>query len=474
MPGVRFLLLIIFLFALAFCSKKSGEQPTLSVASLEEVFTAEGGSRKVAVASNSEWAGNSSQMWCMPTWTGNNGNGEITISVQPNTAATERSAIITVVSGSLQKELRVRQLGRASTDSIPPDQTGMRPLTAIELAKDMKLGWNLGNSLDAVGSETAWGNPVVSQRLIDSVKAAGFNAVRIPIAWSKFSDAAAYKIDTAWMGRVETVVNYVLRNGMYAVINIHWDGGWMQPTYASQVAVNNRLKTMWRQIAIRFRNYDDKLLFAGTNEVMKDGDYGTPTPEYYTVQNSYNQTFVTAVRATGGRNTYRHLVVQGFNTNIDHAVAFLKITADPTPQRLMVEVHYYDPYNFTLNENNNTITQWGKDATDPAKSESWAAEAYADRQFQKMKTVFIDKGYPVLLGEYGAIARLNLGSAAANAEHAAYRIYYTGYITRSAAAQGLIPFYWDNGFTGDKGMGIFNRNTGAKAFPEMVKAITGK
>jgi endoglucanase len=206
---------------------------------------------------------------------------------------------------------------------------------------------------------------------------------------------------------------------------------------------------------------------------MVEGDYSTPKLEYYTVQNSFNQTFVTTVRATGGRNKYRHLVVQGFNTNIDHTVNFFKAPTDATPNRMMVEVHYYDPYNFTLNADP-TIVQWGKNATDPTKTETWANETYADGQFQKMKTNFIDKGYAVILGEFAAQARLSLGSDAANAAHAGYRKYYLEYITQSAVARGLVPFYWDSGFTGDKGSGLFNRNTGAKVFPDMATAVTGK
>jgi endoglucanase len=135
----------------------------------------------------------------------------------------------------------------------------------------------------------------------------------------------------------------------------------------------------------------------------------------------------------------------------------------------MVEVHYYDPYNFTLNENT-TLIQWGKNATDPSKTETWANEAYADGQFQKMKTKFIDNGYAVILGEYAAMARLNLGSAA-NSEYAGYRKYYMEYITKSAVENGLIPFYWDSGYVGDKGSGIFDRSTGAAAYPDIIKAI---
>src|SRR5690606_34081047 len=122
-----------------------------------------------------------------------------------------------------------------------------------------------------------------------------------------------------------------------------------------------------------------------------DGDYGTPTEEYYTVQNSFNQTFVDTVRASGGPNATRHLVVQGFNTNIDHPVNFAVIPTDTVANRLMMEVHYYDPYNFTLNTSSN-ITQWGAIATDPNATETWANESYTDNQFQKMKTTFIDQG----------------------------------------------------------------------------------
>lgn len=328
----------------------------------------------------------------------------------------------------------------------------------------MGVGWNLGNSLEAIGGETAWGNPVVTQQLINSVKAAGFKTIRIPVAWSQFSDASNFTIKASWMTRVEEVVNYALNADMYVMINIHWDGGWMQPTYAQQNYVNNRLGIMWNQIATHFRDYDERLLFAGTNEVMVDGDYGTPTAEYYTVQNSFNQTFVDTVRATGGKNATRFLVVQGFNTNIDHAVNFAKMPTDSAKDRELMEVHFYDPYNFTLNTSSN-ITQWGKNATDPAKTETWANEAYVDAQFQKMKTNFVDKGVGVILGEYGAIIRTNVSG------QEAYRVYWDEYISKSAISHQLVPVYWDNGGTGDGSMGVFDRNSGTQVYPNVIQAI---
>ncbi len=355
-------------------------------------------------------------------------------------------------------------------DYIPPDSTDMRNITSIELAQEMIPGWNVGNSLEANGGETAWGNPQITQRLIDSVKAAGFNAIRIPVAWSKFSDESTFTIEESWLERVEEVVWYVLSSGMYAIINEHWDNGWIQPTYADSAYVKNRLAAMWKQIAIYFRDYDDHLLFAGTNEVMKENNWGEPTKEYYTVQNLYNQVFVNTVRATGGRNYYRHLLVQGYRTDINCTVKYFVIPQDVVPNRLMVEVHYYDPYNFTLNEDDKII-QWGKYATDASRTETWANESWADGQFNKMKTNFIDKGYAVILGEYCATSRLNLGSAELNAQHAEYRRYYINYVTYSMVNHGLVPFYWDNGFTGNHGSGIFNRADGTQAYPNLVKAI---
>jgi len=337
-------------------------------------------------------------------------------------------------------------------------------VTSVELTKLMGVGWNVGNSLDAVGGETNWGNPLITQQLIDSVKAAGFKTIRLPVAWSKFSNEQNFVIQSAWMDRVEQVVNYALKADMYVVMNIHWDGGWMQPTAAQQTYVNNRLSIMWSQIATRFGNYDDRLLFAGTNEVMVDGDYGTPTAEYYTVQNSFNQTFVNTVRATGGKNATRHLVVQGFNTNIDHTVNFAKIPTDTVSNRLMMEVHYYDPYNFTLNTSSN-ITQWGKNATNPSATETWANESYTDAQFQKMKTNFVDRGVGVILGEYGVVSRTNV------ADHEAYRVYWNEYITKSAYTRGLVPVYWDNGFGGNGGMALFDRASGTQLYPNLIQAI---
>lgn len=363
-------------------------------------------------------------------------------------------------------------------DYIEPDHSGMRDLSSLEFSKLITAGWNLGNSLESInvyegaysGDETSWGNPVVTQSLINAVKAAGFNAVRIPVAWShSLEDETNYTIKQSWFGRVEEVVNYVLSNGMYAIINIHWDGGWMNfPDYAHQWQINNKLSILWKQIALYFRDYTDYLLFAGTNEVHLEGDYGSPNTENITVQNSFNQTFVDTVRTTGGRNTYRQLIVQAYNTNIEYAVNYLSMPSDPTAERLMAEVHFYDPYDFALQEDGGYKTQWGTPFAGGDVS-SWGQEDWVNQAFDMMKTGFIDKGIAVILGEFGAILRSSLASGLT--EHIESRNYYLEYVTGAARSRSLVPFYWDNGNTGNNGFGLFDRYTAAVAHQDAINAI---
>lgn len=356
----------------------------------------------------------------------------------------------------------------AATSSEPtpatPATIGMRNLTSLQLAKLMGAGWNLGNALEATGGETAWGNPATTQALLNAVKAAGFRTVRIPVSWKQYADASD-TIGATWLARVAQVVGYAQTAGLYAIVNIHWDGGWMQPTYAAQAVANARITRFWTQIANHFKDHDDTLLFAGTNEVMVEGDYGTPKAEYVTVQNGFNQQFVTAVRATGGNNAVRHLVVQGFNTNIDHTVNFAVMPADNAQDRLMMEVHYYDPYDFTLNEKS-TVWQWGAGATDVKARVAGFDEAWTDAQFQKMKTAYVDLGIPVILGEFGAIRRTEYAGAEA------YRLAWDQHTARSAWRHGLVPVYWDAGAaTENHSMGLFDRHTGAQVYPEIIRAL---
>ena len=386
--------------------------------------------------------------------------------VAENHSTSAREGTVTFTSGNLKEIVTIYQ--SAKDISIPADKTGMESDAKV-LAKKMHLGWNLGNSLEASGGETGWGNPRTTKVFIDFVKASGINAVRIPCAWDQYvENQTTYKIKDFWLARVKEVVDYCVENDMYAILNIHWDGGWLEnnPTPEKQVEVNKKQKAIWEQIALYFRNYDEKLLFAGTNEVHITS--GNPTQANFDVQMSYNQTFVDAVRSTGGKNAYRNLVIQAYNTNIDQAVSYLKVSTDKVPNRLMVEVHYYDPWNFCGLEKDES---WGKYAAlwgTPyekyavgvlaGRASTWGKEDHVIAQFAKMKTNFVDKGYPVILGEYSATRRSNY-TGDALIHHLDSRAYFNRYVTEQAKKHGLVPFYWDNGGIGNLACGIFNRNT---------------
>lgn len=204
-----------------------------------------------------------------------------------------------------------------NTNPLPPDAAGMSS-NAVQLASKVNLGWNLGNSLEAIGGETAWGNPLTTKALIDKVKQSGFNAVRIPCSWNQYADQSTAKIQDQWLERVKQVVQYCITDSLYVILNIHWDGGWLDGNIntRSQASVNAKQKAFWEQIATKMRDFDEHLLFASANE---------PPVEDATQMSillSYHQTFINAVRSTGGKNTYRVLVVQGPSTDIDKTAAY--------------------------------------------------------------------------------------------------------------------------------------------------------
>jgi endoglucanase len=348
-----------------------------------------------------------------------------------------------------------------NTSPLPPDASGMSS-NAVQLAAKISLGWNLGNTLEAIGGETAWGNPQATQALIDKVKASGFNAIRIPCTWNQYADAKTAKIQDAWLERVKQVVQYCVNDGLYVILNAHWDNGWLDAhiNTRDQASVNAKQKAFWEQIATKMRDFDEHVIFAGTNE---------PPVENATQMNvllSYHQTFINAVRSTGGRNSYRVLVFQGPSTDIDKTTALMNtLPTDQVPGRLMAEVHYYAPWQFCGLEQDASwgtmFYYWGNgfhSTTDPSRNANWGEESYVMEEFQKMKTKFVNNGIPVILGEYGVIRRLSLPGDALTL-HLASRAYWNKYITQQAKAHGLIPFYWDNGYLSDLQFGIFNRTT---------------
>ena len=249
--------------------------------------------------------------------------------------------------------------------------SGWAQPTSRQWNSEVTAGWNLGNQLEcaapgqdgesttisnpanAMNAETAWGNPKVTNAMIAAVKDAGFNAVRIPIRWQcHITDAATMAIDAAWLNRVKEVVGYCLNNGMKVIINTHHDK-WLEsrPTYSYQTNNNSKLAQLWTHIAEAFSDYDYDVAFAGTNEVHVPNVYNAPTPENLSVQNTYNQTFVNAVRDTGGKNLKRHLIVQTYDCDPDFGMYNGDFIV-PTDiegngnDYLSVEVHYYKPWEY--------------------------------------------------------------------------------------------------------------------------------
>lgn len=349
-----------------------------------------------------------------------------------------------------------------------------------EITLDMGLGWNLGNQLEALSgntpSETAWGNPVITETLIKSVKNAGFDTVRIPVSYfSKIGSAPSYTIDSAWLDRVEQVVKMVIDNGMYAIINIHGDayytisGSWLRCADSNQDEIKDKLEKVWTQIATRFKDYDEHLIFESMNEVF-DGSYGNPKTEAYNNINDYNQIFVNAVRSTGGNNTRRWLLIPGWNTNINHTTSSaFKIPQDSlctaSSNRIMISVHFYDPYNFTLDENSSTCkTQWGDYKVE--NYDNWGQQDWVDSQMKLLNTKFVSQGYPVIIGEMGAQDKSHV-----DPENVKYRKYWCEYVVKAASLQGCVPVYWDNGYSGKNGFALFNRSNGSVINADLIAAM---
>lgn len=344
-------------------------------------------------------------------------------------------------------------------------------MISAELLRQGTLGWNLGNSLDAPGEETTWGNPPVTGRLIRAVADAGFTVVRIPVTWSPhMGPEPDFGIEETWMDRVEAVVGIVLDNGMLAVLNVHHDGAdgfdgvaWLtlndaegRVTEENNRNVARRFVRLWEQLARRFREYDERLLFESMNEIH-DG-YGPPKQAYYGIINRLNQMFVDTVRQSGGNNRVRHLVLPGYNTNIEYTLEGLVLPKDPVPERLIVSVHYYEPWPFA---GEGVTPTWGA-AYDESDNHSQEGEVVA--RFDKLRERFGRTGTPVILGEYGAVRRSG-GEA--------FRRYYMEFVTKAAKDRGILPIYWDNGRTGSgaESFGLFDRNTGAVRFPEILEAM---
>jgi len=378
------------------------------------------------------------------------GTSKITVKIK-NTDAKAVCTVKVVKKGSTQKTSDTKNK-RDNTES----KSGQ------ELLDKMTIGWNLGNTLDCVNCtwltndldyEMAWGNPKTTKAMIDAVKKAGFNTVRIPVSWGDHMDENG-KVNSAWMDRVQEVVDYAYDNDMYVILNSHHDNSWLKLDEKSEKEVTKKYKYLWKQIAARFKNYDEKLLFEGRNEPRTEGSAkewtGGTAPEREVINRMY-EAFVDAVRGQGGYNETRFLIVTPYAASSSYeAMAALKI---PDDDRIIVSVHAYSPYNVSLNTNSKET-----DLTDNGKRE-------IDSVFKNIDKAFLSKGIPVIMDEFGSINKNNTDE----------RIKIAEYYLSVAKKYGVPCVWWDNnGFgigSGNEGFGLLDRKTLKWKYPDLVKAL---
>lgn len=320
---------------------------------------------------------------------------------------------------------------------------------AEQLVEDIGFGWNLGNLLDSyvgttfgcqdVSSETSWGNPKATQTLIDGVKSSGVNAIRVPVTWYNHMDPNTYVIDDAWMDRVEEVINYVLDDDMYCILNVHHDTGEKGWLRASSTNIDQNkviFKKIWEQISERFNSYGDKLVFEGFNEILDDNnEWVNPNQESLNIVNDLNQIFVDTVRASGGNNAKRNLICNTYAAmGTSYVTSNLKIPNDSVSERIIAECHVYQPMSFCFEEYPE-VTTWEN------------SKMYLDEQLNAIYNNFVKKGTPAIIGEFGcATTKDNMDEV----------ISWAKYYVETCTNYGIPCIYWDNG----SGFKLFNRTTG--------------
>ena len=461
------------------CSDKNNEpeplpnpDPVEAYASVETIsgspVAAEGGEVTMTVKSHRVPTAKAADSWV--TRKSSNRTDDVAtfvFTVAPNNGDA-RSTTVTFTSGDLTTTATIEQAAAQSVEPAPVPVPSLDDIdNSVAFARALAMGWNLGNQFDAqnngVASETAWGNQPTTAELFRSLAAAGFRAVRIPVTWlGHFGEAPDYALDQAWLDRIDQVIGYAHDAGLRAIINIHHDGGtWLDIKAAANDAEKNKavtaqIKAMWTQIAERYKNHGQFLVFEAFNEIH-DGGWGwgdnrKDGGKQYATLNGWNQTFVDAVRATGGNNATRYLGIPGYVTNPALTIDHLVLPDDSATDRLLVAVHFYDPNEFAIE---GKYTEWGHTGN-AAKKASWGDEDNVTDTFDSLVKKYVNNGTGVYVGECGATTR-------ANDRDERFRLYYLEYVWKAATDRGLPLFFWDNGSTstGNEAFGLFNHATGA-------------
>ena len=364
------------------------------------------------------------------------------------------SAIVFTASACAGVNFITGSVDSASSVSVLAAENSMRDISSQELVEDMGLGWNLGNDMDCYGTwvsgmetEGCWGNPKATKALIQKVKASGFKSVRVPVTWTSHIDADG-NIDEQWLNRVQEIIDWCMDEGLYAIVNIHHDGNgqsdidWIRNAQSDYDTTAAKYTKVWSQIADRFKDYSDYLIFESMNEVeFKD----VSKSDAYDTLNKLNQAFVDTVRNSGSNNAQRHLLIAGYITDIAQTCDVRYKMPDDPMNRCIVSVHYYTPSPFCVATPDvdwcTPQTTWGTD------------EEYAelDTNFKKMYTNFVSKGTPVIIGEYGVLTE------AKNGKDADSITKYLKAVSETAVKYGMCPVLWDASVGGD--MNFIDRNS---------------
>src|ERR1035437_2243112 len=467
----NFIIILVLLIASLVVVSCNTTEPTpqLSLSNKTDSIPAVGGTVTLSFTCNGSWSIDTTGIgWLhLSQVSGVSGAATINLTAAANTTGISRSLLLQLNSANKQaRRITVLQVPLIfpsyNTSPIAPDATGMGS-TAMQINANIKMGYNIWNTMEGPGGETGWGNPVITQSLIDTLKKAGFNAIRIPCQYRySHADTTTMKINDAWLSRVKEVVQYCINDGMYVILNDHWDGGWLdcKATGAKLDTIKATQKAIWEQVATKLRDFDEHLMFASSNEPN-----ATDMPSSINLHD-FHQIFINAVRSTGGKNAYRTLVIQAPSTSLDLANYFTPdgipgMPVDKVPNKIIIEYHWYSPPNFCLLTGD---ASWGKEwrywganfhSTDDLTHNSTpdTEEAWMEGTMKLANTLFVAKNIPVLIGEYGVENHAVgiVGNPTDSILSLNSRAHFFKYLVQKARANGVSSFLW---------AGVINRGTG--------------
>lgn len=413
-------------------------------------------------------------------------------SKQNSNTKTEESSSVTEAEGELQSAAEASTETAGETEPAQTEnseENSMIKITeweamefpeseALRFVEDMQLGWNLGNTFDAVNCgvsneldyESAWNGVTTTKEMIHTIAEAGFQTIRIPVSWHNHVDEN-YQISEVWLNRVQEVVDWAMEEDLYVIINIHHDNeeGFMYPSYEHLEQSSQYVQTIWEQLSARFAEYDERLIFETLNEPRHTGtdhewwvDANTDVgKEAIDCVNQLNQTAVDAIRANGqGYNTSRYILVPGYCAAADFALTdgFVIPTDSTAQNRILVSVHAYTPYNFALAGEND---QYSTDAFSiEGKNGTGDIDSFMKRLYDK----FTSKGIGVVIGEFGARNKNNNLDA---------RTEFAAYYVAQARHYGITACWWDNNAFGGDGenFGLLRRVKNQILFPQLVEQM---